>query len=141
MYDRANISNKLLYVQGGNAEERTQLLGILQYFEDLFYITLGDWYIEPAKLELNTDSKPFNCKYYPVLGVNKETFCKELQLLVKIGVLTPVQQSQYSTSIFNIYEKEGTIGFITDYRRLNHKLVRNMYILPIIGNKMQQLEG
>ena len=88
MYDRANRSNKLLYVQGGNAEERTQLLGILKYFEDLFYITLVNWDIELIELELNTNSKPFNCKYYPVLGVNKETFCKELQILVKIGVLT-----------------------------------------------------
>ena len=85
MYDRAKRSNKLRDAWGGNAEERTQLLGILQYFEDLFYITLGDSAINPIDTELKT---PFSCKYYPVLGVNKETFCKELQILVKIGVLT-----------------------------------------------------
>ena len=31
--------------------------------------------------------------------------------------------------------------FITDYRRLNQKLVRKPYPLPIIGETMQQLEG
>ena len=30
--------------------------------------------------------------------------------------------------------------FITDYHRLNQKLVRNMYPLPRIGETMQQLE-
>ena len=33
------------------------------------------------------------------------------------------------------------MSFITDYRRLNQKLVRNIYPLPIIGETMQQLEG
>ena len=31
--------------------------------------------------------------------------------------------------------------FITDYRRLNQKFVRNPYPLPRIGKTMQQLEG
>ena len=31
--------------------------------------------------------------------------------------------------------------FITDYRRLNHKLVRSPYPLPIISETIQQLEG
>ena len=33
------------------------------------------------------------------------------------------------------------MGFITDYCRLNQKLVRKPYPLPIIGETMQQLEG
>ena len=33
------------------------------------------------------------------------------------------------------------MSFITDYRRLNQKLVRKPYTLPIIGDIMQQLEG
>ena len=73
MYDRANRYNNLQDALGGNTEDRTQLLGILKYFEDLFYITLVDWDIELIELELNTNSKLFNCKYYPVPGFNKET--------------------------------------------------------------------
>ena len=137
MYDRANRYNNLLDAFGGNTEDRTQLLGILKYFEDLFYITLVDWDIELIELELNTNSKPFNCKYYPVPGFNKETFFKELQRLVKIGMLTLAQQYQYSTSIFVISKKEGTVGFIKDYCRFNQKFVINPYLLPIIGNTMQ----
>ena len=33
------------------------------------------------------------------------------------------------------------MSFITDYLRLNHKLVRKAYLLPRISKTMQQLEG
>ena len=46
-----------------NAEEITQLLSLLEEFEDLFDGTLGDWSTEPVDLELKTVSKPFNGRY------------------------------------------------------------------------------
>ena len=122
-----------------NDEERTQLLRLLEDSEDLFDGTLGDWDTDPVNLELNQYYKPFNYKYYLVPIINKETFRKELKLLVKIGVLTPVQQSQYGTPIFIISKKEGTVRFIIEYLRLNQKLVRKPYTLPRIGETMQQL--
>ena len=54
-----------------NSEKKTQLLGILKDFFDLFDGTLGYWYIEHADLELNTCYKPFDCKYYSVPEINK----------------------------------------------------------------------
>ena len=36
---------------------------------------------------------------------NKETFCKYLERLVKIGVLNPVQKSQLGTPVFIIPNK------------------------------------
>ena len=56
-------------------------------------------------------------------------------------MLTPVQNSQYGTPVCFIPKKERTVRFITDYHRLNQKLVRNPYPLPRIGETMQQLEG
>ena len=57
----------------------------------VFNVTLGYWCTVPVNLELNPGSKPFNSKYYPVPILNKETFRKDIKLLVKIGVLTPVK--------------------------------------------------
>ena len=59
---------------------------------------------------------------------------------MEVGVLPPLQQSQYDTPVFIIPKKEGTARFKTDYIRLNNKLVRNPYPLPRIGETMQQLE-
>ena len=54
-----------------NAEERTFLLSLFEYFEDLFDGTLGDWATEPVDLELNPDSKAFNSRYCPVPRINR----------------------------------------------------------------------
>ena len=62
--------------------------------------TLVNWETEPVDLELNPNSKPFGSKYYLVPRIDKETFRKDIKCLVKIGVLTPVQQIQYSTPVF-----------------------------------------
>ena len=60
---------------------------------------------------------------------------------MEIGLLTPVQQSQYGNPVFMIPKKEGTVRFIIDHHMLNHKLVRNMYPSPRIGETIQKLEG
>ena len=60
---------------------------------------------------------------------------------MKIVVLTLVKLSYYGSTVFIIPEKEGTVRFITNYHRLNHKLVRNTHPLPTIGDTIQQLEG
>ena len=56
-------------------------------------------------------------------------------------MLTLLQHRQYGTPVFIIPNKEGTVRFITDYRRINHQLVRKLYPLPIICKTMQKLEG
>ena len=101
--------------------------------------TLGDWATEPVDLEINPDSKPFNSRHYPFPRI-KESFRKELKRLVEIVVLTPVQHNPYGTPVFIIPKKERTLKFITDYRRINQKLVRKPYPLPRIGDTMQKLE-
>ena len=102
----------------------------------MFGGTPGDWNTDPVNLKLNLDYKPFNCKYYLVPIINKDTCHKYLKHLFKIRVLTPVQQSQYGTSVFIIPNKEETVRFITDYSGLNQKLVIKPYPLPRIGKTM-----
>jgi hypothetical protein len=75
--------------------------------------------------------------------INKATFKKkELLHLVDIGVLlTPAQQSKYGTPVFIIPKKEGTVRFLTDYRRINQEIVRKPYPIPRISKTLQQMEG
>ena len=91
---KANLEHVAANITHLKYEERNQLLRLLQYFEDLFDGTLGELDTNTVNIELKPDSKPFNCKYYLVPRINKETFSKEFKLLVKIGVLTPVHQSR-----------------------------------------------
>ena len=88
-----------------NDEEINQLVRLLKFFGYLSDVTLGDWDSYLINLELNTYSKLFNCKYYPFPRINKETSHKDLKRLVKIGLLTMAQQSQYGTPVFIIPKK------------------------------------
>ena len=54
-------------------------------------------------------------------------------------MLTPLQHSQYGTPVFIIPNKEGNVRFITDYLRINQKLVINPYPLPRIGKTIQNM--
>ena len=116
-----------------------QLLSLLKNFKNSFDGTLGDWSTEPVNLQIKPCSKLFNSIYYQVPKINRENFCKELKQLVEIGVLTLVQNSQYGTPSFVIPKKEGTVRFITDFLKLKHKLVKNMYPINIIGETMNQM--
>ena len=81
------------------------LPSLFEDFKELLDGNLEDWATETVDLELKPGSKPFNSIYYLVPRINKETFHKELKCLVEILVLTPVQQSQYSTPVFSIHNK------------------------------------
>ena len=132
-YVKANHNNVADNTTQQNAEERTQLLRLLEDIEDLFGGTLGYWGTELVDLELKLYSKPFNCKYHPVPRNNKETFCKDSKCLFKRRLLTTVQKISFGTPVFIIPKKEETVRFIIDYCRLKYQLVIKTYPLPIIG--------
>ena len=62
-----------------DSEGRTLLLTLLEDFKDFFGGALGDWDTELINLDLNTDSKQFNSRYYTVPRINKEVFRKDLK--------------------------------------------------------------
>jgi hypothetical protein len=117
-----------------NKRQQLSLLRLLQKYEALFDGTLGKWNTDPVNIELREDAKPVSSRYYPVPKINKETFRKELLRLVDIGVLTPVQDSEWGTPVFIIPKKDGTVRFITDYRKVNKLIKENLipcHVLPI----------
>ena len=81
IYAKASLNQVADNITHLNAEKITQLLRLLQDFEDLFDGTLGDWATEPVNLYIKPVSKPFNSRYYLVPIINKKTFCKELKCL------------------------------------------------------------
>ena len=140
-YKKADLEEIAFSAEQLHKDEQLMLLNLLKEFEDLFDGTLGKWRTEPVHIELKEGAKPVSSRYYPVPHVNKETFKKELLRLVEIGVLTPVQESEYGTPVFIIPKKEGTVRFVTDFRRVNKNIVRKPYPIPRIGETMQQLDG
>ena len=140
-YEKADLEQVAANAEDLDENQQKKLLSLLKDFEDLFDGTLGKWDTDPIDIETKPDHKPSSARYYPVPKINKATFKKELLRLVEIGVLTPVQQSEYGTPVFIIPKKEGTVRFLTDYRRINQGIVRKPYPIPRISETLQQMEG
>ena len=121
--------------------EQNELLDVLQEFEDLFDGTLGDWNTEPVSFEMKKDAKPYHSRAYPIPKFHKETIMKEVRRLVEIGVLEWQPTSEWAAPSFIQPKKNGTVRFLTDFRRLNERLVRKPFPLPKISTVLQELEG
>lgn len=140
-YKKADLDEVVKNANNLNSKQKKQLLALLKEFDELFDGTLGRWKTEPVKIELKEDAKPVNSRWYPVPRINKETFKKELLRLVEIGVLERVNESEWGTPVFIIPKKEGTVRFITDFRKVNGLIKQKPFPLPRIADTLQQLEG
>ena len=83
-YTKADLKHVFANTIQLNAEEKTQLLGLIKDFEYFFDVTIGEWDTEPVYLELSPNSKPFNCKHYLVPRINKDRFHNAIKHLVEI---------------------------------------------------------
>ncbi|GFH49966.1 hypothetical protein CTEN210_06442 [Chaetoceros tenuissimus] len=140
-YEKANLEEVVASATSLNREQKRKLLKTLKKFESLFDGTLGCWKTDPVKIQLKEGAKAVNSRWYPVPKINKETFKKELERLVKIGVLEVVHESEWGTPVFIIPKKEGTVRFVTDFRKVNGLVVRKPFPIPRIADTLQQLEG
>ena len=140
-YKKADLEEVVDKADNLNDKQKEQLLLLLRELEELFDGTLGRWKTTPVKIELKPGAKPVNARWYPVPRINKETFKRELMRLVKIRVLEKVQESQWGTPVFIIPKKEGTVRFITDFRKVNNQILRKPFPIPRIADTLQQLEG
>ena len=140
-YQKADLKQVVQGARHLTDNERDQLYKLLMKYEDIFDGTLGEWETTPVDFELVEGAKPHSQRHYPMPHLHKETFKKELDRLVKLGVLEVVQNSEWGSPTFIIPKKNGMVRFISDFRRLNTKIKRKPYPLPRISDTLQQLEG
>ena len=108
-------------------EEQSKLLQLLESYAELFDGTLGDFQTEPVSLELKPGFKPYHGKPYPIPKKHDKAFRKEVERLVKIGVLRRQDESEWGSPAFIIPKKDQTIRFLTDFRKVNEKLFVNHF--------------
>ncbi len=73
--------------------------------------------------------------------VHLSTFKKELDHLVKLGVLVPQQQSEWASPTFIVPKKDGRVRWISNLRQLNKVVGRKQYPLPIITDILRKHSG
>eukprot|EP00804_Cyclotella_cryptica_P015823 CCRYP_006328-RE/>CCRYP_006328-RE protein AED:0.09 eAED:0.09 QI:0/-1/0/1/-1/1/1/0/883 len=107
----------------------------------MFDGTLGIYPHKKVHIDVDPDAKPVHARQYPVPRVHLSTFKKELDHLVKLGVLVPQQQSEWASPTFIVQKKDGRVRWISDLRQLNKVVPRKQYLLPIITDILRKRSG
>lgn len=123
------------------SDQKDALLKLLQKHEEMFEGKLGEWKGEYVHFELRKDAKPFRGRPFQVPRIHRDTIKKEIKRLCEIGVLEPIEESEWGSPSFIIPKKQGTVRFLTDFRELNKRILRKPYPLPKINETLQNIEG
>ena len=99
-----------------NIEELKRLLNLLSKFKDLFDGTLGAWDTTPVDLEFRDDAKPLCSRPYPVPRVHEAIFRKEVEKLVRLGILEEANDSEWGVPLFaQPKAKTNRVRFFRDF--------------------------
>jgi hypothetical protein len=109
-------------------------MSLLSKNEDLFSGKLASM---PYSIPLKHDAKPFATKPFSIHHVHVKTVKTEIKRQKDIWVITSDLDSPWASPCFIIPKKDGTVRFLTDFRRLNAQLERHPYPIPKIKTLLQ----
>lgn len=123
--------------EGHTTAEQLQLR-----FPDIFSDKLGAFKKYRVKLKLKDDAKPVFFKARPIAFALRDKIDKEIERLLDLGVLKPVQHSDYASPIVPVLKRDGSVRLCADYSvTINKQLVIEQYPLPTIHELFSKLHG
>ena len=93
-----------------NTNEKKKIYELLLKYKDLFNGTLIEWKMDLVDFEMVEDAKLHSQRHYPVPRLYKDTLKKEIDRLVDLGVLEPIQESEWGSLTF-IIQKQICVRF------------------------------
>ncbi|KAF7346028.1 hypothetical protein MSAN_01828800 [Mycena sanguinolenta] len=91
-------------------------------------------------IELIPESKPVNCKVYPLSPAEQKQMDEFIAENLATGRIRP-SKSPMASPVFFVKKKDGSLRLVQDYRVLNNMTVKNRYPLPLINDLVNQLKG
>jgi hypothetical protein len=122
------------------ANQQKKLLQLLKKYESLFDGTLGNWKTKPVSFQLKEGASPYHGRAFPVPKIHKETIVKEVERLVKLGVLEQQPALEWASPLFIIPKKSKTVCFLRNFWEVNKRLIRKPFPIPKISMVQQDLE-
>lgn len=75
------------------------------------------------------------------LSVSEKVFVdSQIRVWLKEGIIQP-SNSDYASPIVLVKKKNGATRLCVDYRKLNEKVIKNRYPLPLIEDQLDLLQG
>ncbi|XP_045536272.1 uncharacterized protein K02A2.6-like [Papilio machaon] len=111
-------------------------------FYKTFSDNLGCFKKYKIKLFLKENSKPTFFKARPIAFALREKVTDELNRLVDLGVLKPVDHSEYASPIVPVLKRNGSVRICADYSvSINKQLVVEQFPLPTVNELFSKLHG
>ena len=111
-------------------------------YPSVFSDDLGTFNKYKINLKVKKDAKPIFFKPRPVAFALREKIDKELDRLVRDGILKPVEYSAYASPVVPVLKRDGTIRLCADYSvTINKQLLVDQYPLPTAHELFSKLHG
>lgn len=111
-------------------------------YPNVFSDELGCFTIFEIKLPVKSDVKPVFFKSRPVPFAIRDKVNNELDRLVGLGILKPVNYSEYASPIVPVLKRDGSIRICADYSvTINKQLLVEKYPLPTAQELFTKLHG
>lgn len=141
-YEKVKIDDVIEQQKHLSVVQRQQLRWALWGNDQLFDGKLKKYTGKKIHLELKNDAHPIHCKPFPVPQTQVEVFKKECERLCREDVLEPVGATEHAAyPTFIIPKKDGTVRWVSDFRKLNQNLRRRVYPLPRIQDVLHRRPG
>jgi Reverse transcriptase (RNA-dependent DNA polymerase) len=94
---------------------------------------------EAYDIPMKKDAKPYYAKPFPIPKIHEPVLRKEIDRLCKLGVISPSNHSSWGAPTFIIPKKDGRVRIVTDYRRLNTQIQRQLFPIPKVANLLHEI--
>jgi hypothetical protein len=140
-YEYTDVRQMIDQLTHLNMHQKADLLQVLEKHQKMFDGTLDVYSHKKFHIDIDPDAKPVHARPYPIPWVHSATFKKELDHLVKIGVLALQGASDWASPTFITPKKDGRVRWVSDLRALNKVVKRKVYPLPIITYILRKRTG
>jgi hypothetical protein len=140
-YEKTDVAEVVKGLTHLNAHQKADLLQVLQEKDKMFDGILGVYPHKKVHIDIDPNAKPVHSRPYPIPQIHLKTFKKELDHLVKIGVLAAQQECEWALPSFITPKKDSRVRWISDLRQLNKVIRRKQYPLPIITDILRKHSG
>ena len=138
-YEKPDLAAEVSKMEHLNDQQKQELLEVLTDNEEAFQGTKGNWKGEPIEIQLKKGTQPYFARPYTVPQIYEKAMYAEVNQLIKIGVLKPVENSEWAAPSFGVPKKDGSMRFVSDFRVLNSSIVRKPHPLPRIQDILQSI--
>jgi hypothetical protein len=127
-------------------EEKLKIIDLLREFQDVFPSSYEDISgFDPALIQhaipIKEAIKPVRKKQIPINPALEATITKELEKLLKAGIIFPVKYSKWVSKLVLIQKTTGQIQLCVDFHTLNRASIKYHFHLPNMEMILQQVAG